>query len=100
MCDHISYMRMTEIACQLFSYLCDNEMIIDALEDRDLDLSNGELAYFLGVSNDEFKGPAHEEDKLSVETLSEYMRKERPCYDEQFCECRDCACCMFYEEGE
>ncbi len=79
MCDHISYMRMTEIASTLFSYLCDNDRIIDALEDRGLDMSDGELAYFLGISNDDIKGPVQERDKLVVQKVSEW--KEEHEYD-------------------
>ena len=53
MCDHITYTRMTEIAEKLFSYLADNEMIEDALEETDLGMSGAELMYFLGISKDE-----------------------------------------------
>ena len=76
MSDHITYVRMTEIAEKLFSFLCDNELILEALHDTDLDLSNAEMQYFLGISDDEVKRPLPEKDTIKVETMSEYLGRK------------------------
>lgn len=44
--EHKRYMRMREIAEQAISYLQDNGLIDDFLEDRDIDLSPEEKRYF------------------------------------------------------